>query len=116
MNLDLSTLIIYYLGKQNKLSSKCILSFILSSSFNLNPLYPPNAQLTFCDETGATATETSPGSAPIAIVSIANGVVGSAPSKDTSKTSPKAAAEEAENQRTEKTGGRGSEGKSEVTK
>ena len=71
--------------------------------------------MTFCDETGATATETSPGSSPIAIVSIANGVVGSAPSKDTSKTSSKAAAKETEDPRTEETGGGGSEGKSEVT-
>ena len=71
--------------------------------------------MTFYDENGATATKTSPGDSPIAIVSIANGVVGSASSKDTSKTSSNAAAKKAENQRTEETGGGGSEGKSEVT-
>ena len=63
----------------------------------------------------STATETTVGSTPIAIVSIANGVVGSASSKDTSKTSPKAAAKETEDPRTEDNGGAGSEGKSEVT-
>ena len=47
-----------------------------------------SAQLTFGDETSAAPEPASSSSgAPIAIVSIANGVVGSASSKDASKTS-----------------------------
>ena len=47
------------------------------------------SQLTFGDEASATVAEpaSSSSGAPIAIVSIANGVVGSASSKDASKTS-----------------------------
>ena len=47
------------------------------------------SQLTFGDETSATAAEpaSSSSNTPIAIVSIANGVVASASSKDASKTS-----------------------------
>ena len=72
--------------------------------------------MTFCDETGATATETSTGSSPIAIVSIANGVVGSASSKDASKTSSVAATEEEEDPGADEVDGGGNESKSEVLK
>ena len=54
------------------------------------------AQLTFVDQTSAAPAETASGSTPIAIVSIANGVVGSASSKDASKTSFVAATKEEE--------------------
>ena len=114
MDLDLST---YFLREAKKFELKMhLLNLSFHPEIFFNPPYPTNAQLTFCDENGATATKTSPGGSPIAIVSIANGVVGSAPSKDTSKTSSNAAAKKSENQRTEETGGGGSEGKSEVTK
>ena len=75
------------------------------------------AQLTFGDQTSAVPAETASGGAPIAIVSIANGVVGSASSKDASKTSSVAATNEEEDPGAEEAdGGGGNESKSEVLK
>ena len=74
------------------------------------------AQLTFGDQTSAAPAETASGGTPIAIVSIANGVVGSASSKDASKTSSVAATEEEEDPGADEVDGGGNESKSEVLK